>query len=115
VYYEINEENEVRGWSSQEDFDNGKPPILLQPSWPDWTPWSNAEATEWADSWVAFETGSSDIIPKSSPSSEERVREDESLFVLDNGDKLTEANFRALFRTGWMPGEEYPEGTEIVL
>lgn len=114
MFYIVNENNEVLGWSAKDDYDSGAAPFLFQPSWPDYTPWTKEEATEWAESWLKFESGESDIVPASGPNQEPKTKVDPSLFILPNGDMLSEDDFKLLLSSGWQPGEDYPDNITIV-
>lgn len=50
--YEIDESNAIRAWDDGNPDELGRP-FLLQPEWPDGTPWANKEeATAWAEAFV---------------------------------------------------------------
>jgi hypothetical protein len=52
-YYEIDENNAVRIWDTENPNENNAP-FLYQPSFPDETPWSGREEAEkWANEYIA--------------------------------------------------------------
>lgn len=116
MHYIVNKNNEVLGWASEEDHASGKPPILLQPSWPDFTPWTAEEAEAWGKSWAEFEDGLSDTVPLSGPNAEQRFRnkETQGLILLPNGDFVSEEDFTKLLKINWSPEDSYPEDVSVV-
>jgi len=51
--FEIDSDNAIRIWDSENPNDNGAP-FMFQPDWPDATPWADAaEATDWAEVFIA--------------------------------------------------------------
>ena len=67
--YEIDEQNVVRVWDSENQSEEGLP-IFMQPDWPDSTPWANKEEAEsWALAFVtSLEDESYEFLPGSGPS-----------------------------------------------
>lgn len=51
--YEITENNELRIWL--EGSNNGKP-VILQPDYPDCTPWTKEQAKQWAEAYIDMMT-----------------------------------------------------------
>ena len=51
--FEIDTDNAIRIWDNDNPNDSSAP-FMLQPDWPDVTPWSDAaQATDWAEVFIA--------------------------------------------------------------
>lgn len=73
--YEINEKNEIRVWDTENPNEKNAP-FLLQPDWPDFTPWASREE---AEAWVQLLIESlvnpeSEFLPGRTPSVPKRPR-----------------------------------------
>lgn len=68
LYYEIDKNFTIKVWNLDETNENDAP-FLLQPSWPNRTPWANSEeAKAWAELFVdSLENPDSEFIPGNSP------------------------------------------------
>lgn len=74
--YEIDENNALRMWDD-ENPNELNAPFLLQPDWPNGTPWANKEeVTAWAELVIAsMENPESELLPGPSPSQPTQPRE----------------------------------------
>lgn len=66
--FEVDEQNTVRIWDTENPNENNAP-FLLQPDWPDLTPWTDAaEATAWAELFIeSLINPESEFVPGVSP------------------------------------------------
>lgn len=68
--YEVDESNTLRIWDLEQPSHNGDP-IILQPDFPDVTPWTLEQAEEWAADWIEMMTNPEfEFYPKEGPLSE---------------------------------------------
>lgn len=66
--YEIDKDNAIKVWDNENPNENDAP-FLLQPDWPDNTPWANkTEAESWALAFIeSLENPESEFVPGESP------------------------------------------------
>jgi hypothetical protein len=68
--YEVDENNTLRIWDLEQPNHDGSP-IILQPDFPDATPWTREQAEEWAEDWIEMMTNPEfQFYPKEGPLSE---------------------------------------------
>lgn len=68
--YEVDEKNTLRIWDLEKPNHDGSP-IILQPDFPDATPWTREQAEEWAADWIEMMTNPDhEFLPRSGPSAE---------------------------------------------
>lgn len=72
--YEVDENNILRIWDLEQPYPSGDP-LILQPDFPDATPWNKDQATEWANDWIEMMTNPDhEFLPRSGPSAEKNKR-----------------------------------------
>jgi hypothetical protein len=78
--YEIDKDNAVKVWDN-ENPNELNAPFLLQPDWPDSSPWANkAEAEDWALLFIeSLENPESEFVPGESPDNHPKPRPEEPL------------------------------------
>ena len=73
--FEVDKENTVRIWDTENPNESGAP-FMLQPDWPDMTPWVDAaQATDWAEVFIAsLVDPESEFVAGDSPDSHPAIR-----------------------------------------
>ena len=73
--FEIDTHNTIRVWDNENPNENDAP-FMLQPDWPDTTPWESADqATEWAEVFIASMVNpESEFLAGDSPDTHPKIR-----------------------------------------
>ena len=73
--FEIDTDNAIRIWDSETPNENDAP-FMLQPDWPDVTPWADAaQATDWAEVFIAsLVDPESELVAGNSPDTHPAIR-----------------------------------------
>ena len=73
--FEIDTDNAIRIWDNETPNENDAP-FMLQPDWPDVTPWESvAQATDWAEVFIAsLVNPESELVAGNSPDSHPAIR-----------------------------------------
>ena len=73
--FEIDTDNAIRIWDNENPNDSGAP-FMLQPDWPDTTPWADAaQATDWAEVFIAsLVDPESELVAGNSPDTHPAIR-----------------------------------------
>jgi len=73
--FEIDSNNAIRVWDNENPNEN-EAPFMLQPDWPDTTPWADvAQATDWAEVFIAsLNDPASEFVAGDNPDSHPAIR-----------------------------------------